>query len=143
MECVFCEQKDIQLRVITENEHAKAFPTNIPITTGHTLVVPKRHVRTISELSTEERSAVFDLVEVIKGSLRKCFRAEGFNHAWNESSMAGQSVPHFHVHVVPRTTGDTGVLQYEPRDFLYRPGSREASPESELIAVAGLIKTTL
>jgi diadenosine tetraphosphate (Ap4A) HIT family hydrolase len=143
MECVFCTQHDIAERVITENAHAHAFPTNIPITPGHTLIVPKRHVQTISELTELERNDVFDLAETIKGALRKGFGAQGFNHAWNESEIAGQSVPHFHLHIVPRTPGDTGVLQYEPRDFLYRPGSRAATPQQELIDVAMLIRAAL
>ncbi len=86
---------------------------------------------------------MFDLAETVKGALKKSFGAEGFNHAWNEGVLAGQSVPHFHLHVVPRIEGDTGVLKYEPRDFLYRPGSREASPEAELQAVAGMIRAAL
>jgi diadenosine tetraphosphate (Ap4A) HIT family hydrolase len=134
---------DIQERVITENAHARAFPTNIPITQGHTLIVPKRHVETIAELTDLERADVFDLAERIKGALRKGFQAHGFNQAWNEGALAGQSVPHFHLHVVPRTPGDAGVLRYEPRDFLYRPGSREATPQAELIAVASEIKRAL
>ncbi len=143
MVCVFCEQEDIQLRVITENAHAKAFPTNIPITPGHTLIVPKRHVQTIAELAPDERNDVFDLAETVKAALRKGFGAEGFNHAWNEAEMAGQSVPHFHLHVVPRTPGDAGVLQYEPRDFLYRPGSRAVTPQDELLAVSVSIRESL
>lgn len=143
MGCAFCDQEEVRIRIITENSHAKAFPTYIPIMPGHTLVVPKRHVGTIAELTDEERSAVFDLVEVIKGALRKSFRAQGFNHAWNEAAVAGQSVPHFHVHIVPRFEGDTGITQYEPRDFLYRPGSREPSPESELRAVADAVRGAL
>ncbi len=143
MDCVFCTQADIQDRIIVENAHARAFPTNIPITPGHTLIVPKRHVETIGALTALERADVFDLAESIKGALRKGFQTQGFNHAWNEGSLAGQSVPHFHLHVVPRTPGDAGVLQYEPRDFLYRPGSREATPQAELVAVAYEIKRAL
>lgn len=144
MECVFCTQPDIEERVITENAHARAFLTNIPITPGHTLIIPKRHVQSIAELTDLERADVFDLTESIKGALRKPpFSAQGFNHAWNEAEVAGQSVPHFHLHIVPRTPGDTGIVQYEPRDFLYRPGSREVSPRAELLAVVETIRRAL
>ncbi len=143
MDCPFCKAGEVQDRVITENAHALAFPTNIPITPGHTLVIPKRHVQTIAELTELERNDVFDLAESIKGALRKGFEAQGFNQAWNEGELAGQSVPHFHLHIVPRTPGDAGVLKYEPRDFLYRPGSREATPQAELVAVAYEIKRAL
>jgi diadenosine tetraphosphate (Ap4A) HIT family hydrolase len=57
--------------------------------------------------------------------------------------MAGQSVPHFHLHVIQRKTGDTGIYEYEPRKFIYRPGEREISPEEELLAVRDLIKAAI
>jgi diadenosine tetraphosphate (Ap4A) HIT family hydrolase len=79
----------------------------------------------------------------LKAALLKVFQAEGFNYAWNEGKLAGQSVPHFHLHILPRKEGDTGILEYEPRKFLYRPGERETSPEQELNAVAELIKKEL
>jgi len=143
MECVFCDNPLIKERKITENNLAWAFPTNIPITSGHTLIVPKRHVKNIADMTIEERVAIFDLAEIIKEVLRKAFGAKGFNIAWNEGKIAGQSVSHFHLHIVPRTEGDTGILEYEPREFLYRPGSREASPEAELRGVAQQIKSFL
>lgn len=57
--------------------------------------------------------------------------------------MAGQTVPHFHLHIVPRKQGDAGILEYEPRKFLYRPGSREEGPEAELQSVAAQIRAVL
>lgn len=143
MQCAFCELPEIRERWITENETAAAFPTNIPITPGHTLIVPKRCVANVAQLTDVEREDIFALLEVIKGSLRKGFGAQGFNIAWNEEKLAGQSVPHFHLHVVPRTEGDTGIYTYEPREFLYRPGERAASLEAELIAVAEEIRAAL
>lgn len=143
MECAFCSNVAIHDRMIVENDFAWAFPTNIPITPGHTLVIPKRCVANISDMTPEERVALFDLVETIKQALRRTFDAVGFNIAWNEEKIAGQSVPHFHIHIVPRTEGDTGIDEYEPRKFLYRPGSREESPETELSVVASLIKRSL
>jgi hypothetical protein len=76
-------------------------------------------------------------------SLKKAFGAEGFNFAWNDGKNCGQSVPHFHLHIVPRKEGDAGVYEYEPRKFLYRPGEREATPEEELKMVAEIIKENL
>ncbi len=70
-------------------------------------------------------------------------RAEGFNLAWNEGKIAGQNVSHFHLHVVPRKIGDAGITEYEPRKFLYRSGSREESPDTELLAVANLIRSSI
>lgn len=137
---VFTTLPEIKERTIAENELVFAFLTNIPITPGHTLISPKRVVTSIDELTNEEWAATRNLLLVVKKALKDTFGAEGFNCAWNEGKNYGQSVPHFHLHVVPRTPGDEGITEYEPRKFLYRPGSREASPEAELTAVANEIK---
>ena len=75
--------------------------------------------------------------------MKKTFSAEGFNYAWNEGEIGGQAVPHFHLHMLPRKKGDTGIHEYDPRKFLYRPGSREISPDEELDAVVKEIKRHL
>ena len=54
--------------------------------------------------------------------------------------MAGQTVPHFHLHILPRKKGDTGITQYEPRIFLYRPGTRATLPQEELASLASLLR---
>ncbi len=140
---IFTTLPEIKERHIAENETAWAFLTNIPITPGHALVCPKRVVETLEELTEKELFDIFALTSLVKDALRKTFGAEGFNSAWNEGSDYGQSVPHFHLHIVPRTPGDEGITEYEPRKFLYRPGSREDSPEAELAAVAQSIRNNV
>ena len=130
-------------RVIVKNDLAWAFPTNIPVVPGHVLISPIRHVARFEDCTIEERSSIFDLYEKIKIALVKTFGAEGFNVAWNENKIAGQSVPHFHMHVLPRKEGDTGITEYEPRKFLYRPGERETTPEEELTHIVELIQKSL
>lgn len=142
-DCVFCSLPDIKARTIFRDNLVWAFPTNIPITPGHTLICPVRHVKTMAGLTLEERNALFGLVEKIKTALKTIYKSQGFHHVWNEGEVAGQAVPHLHLHVVPRKEGDTGITKYEPRKFLYRPGSREATPEQELRVVAQEIKEVL
>ena len=140
VDCVYCNLPEIKQRTIVNNGLAWVFPTNIPITPGHVLICPVRHVERFEELTTEEVAAIFDLrIKIIK-ALRELFGAEGFHYAWNEGKIAGQSVPHFHLHVVPRKADDSGIIDYEPRKFLYRPGSRETTPEGELQNLARQIK---
>ncbi len=141
--CPFCEIPEIKKREIIRNDLAWAFPTNIPIVPGHVLIVPVRCVGTFDDLTQAEIRAIFDLRDILKKALLKVFGAEGFNYAWNEGKLAGQSVPHFHLHMLPRKTGDAGITEYEPRKFLYRPGSREESSESELLSVSQSIKKAL
>jgi diadenosine tetraphosphate (Ap4A) HIT family hydrolase len=97
----------------------------------------------MEELTHEEWAAVRGLVTRVKEVAGRAFGAEGFNVAWNEGVMAGQTVPHLHLHVVPRRAGDAGIWQYEPRQFLYRPGSRATSGEEELRHVASELKKYL
>lgn len=143
MHCAFCELPVIQERVIVRTELAFAFPTNIPIVPGHILICPTRCVRTMEELTPQEHEALFALQRQLKPALVHAFGAEGFNYAWNEGKLAGQSVPHLHLHMLPRKEGDSGITEYEPRKFLYRPGSREDTPESELQEVVKLIQGAL
>ncbi len=141
--CVYCSLPEIKAREIISNDLAWAFPTNIPITPGHTLIAPIRCVAKLSDLTKEERSAILELADKIMNALKKLYDVEGFNCVWNEGKLAGQSVPHFHLHIVPRKKGDTGLLGYDPRSMLYRTGDREPSAEEELLKVKDEIKRAL
>ena len=143
MDCPYCTAPEIEARTVARNDLVRAFLTNIPITPGHILIVPIRHAAKFEDLTAAERIATFELAAEMKTALKEIFGAEGFNHAWNEGPIAGQSIPHFHLHIVPRKSGDEGITGYDPRKFLYRPGSRETTPESELQAIATKFKAAL
>jgi len=137
--CIYCTLPEIKERVIIKTDLAWAFPTNIPITLGHTLIAPIRCVQKFEDLTKEEKLAIFNLAEKVMQALRISYGAEGFNCVWNQEKLAGQSVPHFHLHIVPRKEGDTGLLGYDPRSMLYRTGDREATEEKELLKVRDMI----
>lgn len=141
--CPFCKGDDIKSRIVYLDNLIIIFPTNIPITPGHMLVCPVRHVATIDKLTNEELFAILKVIVRLKKALRKSLYAKGFNVAWNEKKVAGQLIDHLHIHVVPRKKGDSGIYKYEPRKFLYRQGSRKKSPIQELKEVAQLIKKNL
>ena len=82
---------EIKNRLIFENNLVFAFPSNRPIVSGHILICPKRIVATINELTQEEILAMFDLQKKLRSSLLKVFDAEGFNYAWNEGVLSGQT----------------------------------------------------
>jgi diadenosine tetraphosphate (Ap4A) HIT family hydrolase len=144
MNCPFCEEKEVRHRIIVENNLVFAFPTNTPIVPGHILVCPKRHIQYIEDATSEEQEAIEEIRHKIKIALKSVLQAEGFNYAWNEEKIGGQSVPHFHLHIIPRKDGDAGVYNYEPREFLYRPGPRTVnSPQEEIAEIVNLIKKAL
>lgn len=142
-ECPFCNDPAIKEREVVRSELVFAFLTNMPIVPVHVLVAPVRHVATMQELSKDERAAFFEMISALREVLQKEYAAEGFNFAWNEGALAGQSIPHLHMHVLPRKKGDTGITRYEPRTFLYRPGSRKHTPEEELLDVAATLRTAM
>lgn len=137
------ENLRIKERTVAYNNLAFSLLSHMPIVPGHLLICPIRTVVSCEELTLEEWQAILALQHQVCSALRKAFGAEGFNFAWNMGENAGQTVPHFHLHVVPRKLGDTGILEYEPREFLYRPGSRAISPLEELHHTAELIKSSL
>jgi diadenosine tetraphosphate (Ap4A) HIT family hydrolase len=103
-DCPFCRLETNRIRV--ESELAVALLDGFPVTQGHTLVIPKRHVASLFELSDEEQAAVWRLVAEVRASLIAELRPDGFNVGLNDGSAAGQTVMHAHVHVIPRRKGD-------------------------------------
>ena len=89
-----------------QNALAFAIRDGFPVSPGHTLVVPFREVATWFEASAEEKAALLDLVEVVKAQLDAELKPDGYNVGFNAGSAAGQTVPHLHVHVIPRFHGD-------------------------------------
>jgi diadenosine tetraphosphate (Ap4A) HIT family hydrolase len=102
--CPFCS---IDLsRELISNEHAVAFADAFPVTEGHTLVVPRKHVASIYELCAEAQSAVWNLVGNVRKRLLEQLKPDGFNIGVNDGLAAGQTVAHAHVHIIPRRQGD-------------------------------------
>jgi diadenosine tetraphosphate (Ap4A) HIT family hydrolase len=78
-----------------------------PVTDLHALIIPRRHVASLQELTGEEWAAVLPLARKLAEQLRKQDdRIEGFNLGINDGAVAGQTVPHVHVHWIPRRKGD-------------------------------------
>lgn len=103
--CLFCEIESDQY--IIENAHAYVLEDKFPVTKGHSLIIPKRHVADYFELSQEENNALFELVKIRKKQLTEEDPSiEGFNVGINVGQEAGQTVFHVHVHLIPRRKGD-------------------------------------
>ena len=102
--CPFCSLE--RTLISAENEHAIAFADAHPVTDCHTLVIPRKHVGSIYELSGEEQSAIWDLVAEVRERLLTRLKADAFNIGVNDGLAAGQTVEHAHVHIIPRRKGD-------------------------------------
>lgn len=106
MNCIFCEINKTKSRIIRENRNAFAISDQYPVSQGHTLIILKRHVPSIFEASSEEISAIFDLTNQVQKILSKQFKPDGYNVGFNDLKAAGQSIPHCHMHIIPRYQGD-------------------------------------
>ena len=100
-DCVFCKD----LPKVFENPHAYAVFDINPISNGHALIIPKRHVEQIFDLTPEESSGVKDLILRMKSKLQAEHSPDGYNIWVNCGKAAGQVVMHAHVHLIPRYKG--------------------------------------
>ena len=103
-DCIFCQRN--KLEIVAENELALAFKDSCPVSEGHCLVIPKRHVETYFDASPEEHAAIGSLVGQVSRLLQKDVSPDGYNIGANVGETAGQTVFHFHVHIIPRYQGD-------------------------------------
>ena len=102
--CPFCTIEPS--RAWLEIEYAIALPDAYPVAHGHTLLVPRKHVRTIYELTRPEQNDIWDLVGRVRERLITTSKPDGFNIGLNDGVAAGQTVEHAHIHVIPRRRGD-------------------------------------
>jgi diadenosine tetraphosphate (Ap4A) HIT family hydrolase len=103
-ECPFCHAAGD--RVFHEGEHILGLWDGFPVSPGHALLVPRRHVATWQDASAEERSALADAIMLAQQTIRKHHQPDAFNVGMNLGPAAGQTVPHLHLHVIPRYEGD-------------------------------------
>lgn len=105
IDCLFCSMP--HERIIMDNTYAYAVRDGFPVTSGHTLVFPKRHVADYFGLSTEELLACDDLLRKLRQQLLADDpKIAGFNVGANAGAAAGQTIFHCHLHLIPRRTGD-------------------------------------
>ena len=102
--CPFCPVKDHE--IIAAHPLALAITDSFPLTRGHALVVPRRHVPSFFDLTHDERLAILDLLDKAKAALDTQYAPDGYNIGINDGVAAGQTVMHLHVHVIPRYAGD-------------------------------------
>jgi len=103
--CVFCTLPTE--RIQGENEHGVWILDAHPVSPGHSLIIPKRHVESLFDATQSEREAMLALLAEAREYVIKDHSPSGYNIGINEGSAAGQAVPHLHVHLIPRYAGDT------------------------------------
>ena len=102
--CAFCTLPES--RVIDSSQHGLVIRDGFPISQGHTLIIPRRHTGSFFDLSAEERADLLNLLARAKAVLDAEFSPDGYNIGINDGAAAGQTVPHLHIHLISRYTGD-------------------------------------
>ena len=115
-DCIFCKLAGgmIPTNSIYEDDKFKVILDMSPATRGHALILPKEHYANIYEMPTELVSEAFALAAKLAKSMTDKLGADGFNIVQNNNEVAGQTVFHFHIHLIPRYEGDGQKIGWNP-----------------------------
>ena len=103
--CLFCDSK--KSGIVHENDLAYASYDSYPVSDHHCLIIPKRHIKDYFDMNNDELIACNDLIQIVKNEiLSKDVNVKGFNIGTNAGKIAGQSIMHCHIHLIPRREGD-------------------------------------
>ncbi|WP_100371932.1 HIT family protein [Bacillus sp. FJAT-45037] len=122
--CIFCKivKGEIPAAKVYEDEHVLAFIDISQVTKGHTLVIPKVHQADIFELDEEVASHLFSVIPKIAKGIKATYQPEGLNIVNNNGEAAGQTVFHYHVHLIPRYgQGDGFGAVWKDHSSDYKP----------------------
>ena len=120
MNCIFCDiiNKKANAEILFENEKVIAFLDIRPVNYGHTLVIPKTHSENFLSVCEEDLFELIRITRMISNAITKSIDPDGFNIVTNNGTAAGQSVFHFHFHIIPRFKNDA---------FSFRPNLKSYS----------------
>ena len=102
--CLFCHLPDS--RIIDSSPLALVIRDAYPVSPGHTLIIPKRHIGSFFEATTEERQELLALLDQAQLKLLEELSPDAFNIGINDGSAAGQTIAHLHIHLIPRYLND-------------------------------------
>lgn len=103
--CPFCSLPEE--RLVDANDLAVVVRDGFPVSKGHSLVIPRRHVGSWFDVTPEEQRALLELLGRARRQLDGEFSPDGYNIGINDGPAAGQTVRHLHIHLIPRYAGDT------------------------------------
>ena len=114
-DCIFCKIAggEIPATTIYEDEYFKVILDLGPATKGHALIIPKEHSMNIYEITDEVAQRIMPLAKRIITKMTEILNCEGYNIVQNNGEVAGQSVFHFHMHLIPRYKGDSMKLGWK------------------------------
>ena len=117
-DCIFCKiaNGEIPSNTIYEDDSFRAILDLGPATRGHALILPKDHYKDLTELPEETAAAVMKLAKQLTVRMIKNLKADGLNVVQNNGEAAGQTVMHYHLHLIPRYTDDGAHILWKPTE---------------------------
>jgi len=103
--CLFCSLPTS--RILFENQFVFSIYDGYPISEGHTLIIPKRHIASFFESTAAEQQALLTMLHQVKAEIQQQHQPQGYNIGINDGLAAGQTVMHLHIHLIPRYEGDS------------------------------------
>ena len=133
--CIFCKlaNGDIPTATVYEDEYLRAIMDAAPANKGHIIILPKSHAANIYELEDEYVSRAFVLAKKLAVALKELTGCDGVNILQNNGGAAGQTVFHFHVHVIPRFKDDDCTIVWKPTSYEDGEASDVAKKIAELL----------
>ncbi|MCI9072596.1 MAG: HIT family protein [Lachnospiraceae bacterium] len=118
-DCIFCKLANgmIPARSIYEDENFRVILDAAPATRGHALILPKEHADNLYQMSEDMIGKAFVLAKKMVDSMTETLGCQGFNIVQNNGEAAGQTVFHFHIHLIPRYEDDGQGIFWEPRCY--------------------------
>ncbi len=112
--CIFCKlvNGEIPSKTLYEDEDFRVILDLGPATKGHALILPKEHFANLYEISDDIAAKTLVLAKKMATAMTKAFKCDGFNLVQNNGEVAGQTVFHFHMHMIPRYKGDTAKITW-------------------------------
>ena len=129
-DCIFCRiiSGEIPSTTIYENSKFKVIMDIAPANKGHVLILPKEHYDNIYDIDTATAGELFELAVMTARALKSVLDCDGMNILQNNGTVAGQTVFHFHMHIIPRYEGDTVNIGW--KELSYEDGAMEQLREA-------------
>ena len=116
--CIFCKiaSGEIPSQTVYEDDQFRAILDLSPASKGHTLILPKKHFKDVTELEKDYAAAILPLAAKIGQAIKKELGCAGFNLVQNNGEAAGQTVMHYHMHIIPRYTNGPKMVDWKPNE---------------------------
>lgn len=119
-DCIFCKlaKGELSARTVYEDERFRAILDAAPISKGHVLILPKEHASGLDDLPLDLAQEVLPLAQQLTRHMRERLHCDGMNLLQNNGKAAGQTIPHFHLHLIPRYADDLKPIKFDPHEAL-------------------------